>query len=252
VPKPLSRRFIRFLRRRSGVLVDLVYPSFCPLCGEPSGPGPPRPCTACRARLGVPRPPLCPHCGRAAGPAARRGDPCPGCRRRPFFPGRVAGAFLYRGGGGELVRALKFGGRLEAGLFLARAMARAGRVAAIPRGRGVLYVPVPLHPAKRRRRGLHQSRFLAECLARSTGGRPLDALERIRDTPPQGDPGVLSREANVRDAFAPAGRRARVVAGAAVVLVDDVTTSGATARECARLLRRLGARSVDLLAACLA
>jgi predicted amidophosphoribosyltransferase len=72
----------------------------------------------------------------------------------------------------------------------------------------------------------------------------------------QGAIGTTSRAANVRGAFAPTLRarwesrctqRARRIAGADVWLVDDVLTSGATARECARALRRLGARSVGVV-----
>ncbi len=149
------------------------------------------------------------------------------------------------------MRALKFGVEKGAGLFLGAAMARAGRAAGLPLGPGGLLVPVPLHRKKLRKRGIHQARFLAEEVGRRTGTPVSDVLARTRETLPQGDPLNPSREKNVAGAFGPAGRRARSrVGGRAVILVDDVATSGATARECRRVLRGMGALSVDLLAAC--
>jgi len=76
------------------------------------------------------------------------------------------------------------------------------------------------------------------------------ALRRVRATPVQGAIGTVSRSANVRAAFATArGPLARLgrIAGAEVWLVDDVVTSGSTAAECARILRRLGAAHVGVL-----
>lgn len=163
----------------------------------------------------------------------------------------MAAPFYYKGKGGELVRALKFGGERGAGLFLARAMARSARAASLPLGEGALLVPVPLHPKKLRKRGIHQARFLAEQVGRMTGTRVMELLARVRETLPQGDPFNPSREKNVAGAFVPRGWRVpRKLEGRAVVLVDDVATSGATARECRRVLLRAGASSVDLLAAC--
>jgi predicted amidophosphoribosyltransferase len=93
--------------------------------------------------------------------------------------------------------------------------------------------------------------LLAESVASVASFRVARALVRVRRTPPQGSPGASSRSANVREAFAPSRWRRRAVRsieGAGVWLVDDVLTSGATASECARVLRRMGAARVSLLA----
>jgi len=246
--KPPWRRLFLAWREE---LLDFLFPSFCPVCGRPVPGGPPRPCASCRERLAGPRPPACPRCGLSAGPGARRGEPCPSCREKAWFGGRVAAPFFYEGTGGELVRALKFALRKDAGLFLGASMARAARAAGLPLGREALLVPVPLHPGKRRRRGIHQAWFLADRVGRRTSTPLSEALVRVRDTLPQGDPLNPSREKNVAGAFAPRGGRAeRRVRGRRVILVDDVATSGATARECRRVLLSMGAASVDLLAAC--
>jgi predicted amidophosphoribosyltransferase len=74
------------------------------------------------------------------------------------------------------------------------------------------------------------------------------AMARLRVTLPQGDPRVRSREGNVGSAFAV--RRKQEIVGRSVVLVDDVLTSGATARECASALLEAGATRVGLVTAC--
>ena len=111
-----------------------------------------------------------------------------------------------------------------------------------------MLISVPLHPAKRRHRGLDQAALLADEVARRLGlANAPSVLRRMRDTLPQGDIRVMSRAENVRDAFA--ARRPRRVRDRIVVLVDDVRTSGSTALECAQVLRAAGARQVVLLTA---
>jgi ComF family protein len=109
-------------------------------------------------------------------------------------------------------------------------------------------VPVPLHPRRRRERGFNQSGLLARALARPLGLRVAeDALARRQDTPPQTGLTAAQRRANVARAFVV--RRRPAVAGRIVVLVDDVLTTGATARACARALVAAGATEVRLVTA---
>ena len=106
-----------------------------------------------------------------------------------------------------------------------------------------LVVPVPLHPWRRLRRGFNQ----ASDLAHETGLPVVTALHRRRGWTSQTAHHADARRANVRHAFTP-GRQAGAVVGRVVVLVDDVTTTGATLDACARVLRALGAREVRALA----
>jgi ComF family protein len=157
-------------------------------------------------------------------------------------------ALAYAGTGGALVRRFKFQGDGAAGLLLIRELARVGRAQLCDWPRQALVLPIPVHARKRRARGFDQAARLADGLAAALGlpcGRGV--LVRDRETRPQGDPRTTSREANVAGAFRVARRRPLV--GRQVVLVDDVTTSGATARECARVLLKAGARRVGLLTA---
>ena len=73
----------------------------------------------------------------------------------------------------------------------------------------------------------------------------IGGLVRLRDTPPQTGLSAAARRRNVAGAF----RASRSFAGLEVVLIDDVLTTGATARACAKALRQAGARRVGLLTA---
>lgn len=151
---------------------------------------------------------------------------------------RAAG--LYDGSLREIVHALKYDGR--------RSVAR--RLGALMREHGgdVLagadaVVPVPLHRRRLRARGFNQAAELGRHL-----GLPLcHALRRIRATPSQTDLPAGERHANVRGAFTLARRID--VSGTCLVLVDDVSTTGATLEACARVLCEAGAREVRAVTA---
>lgn len=105
-------------------------------------------------------------------------------------------------------------------------------------------VPVPLHPSRRRERGFNQAVDLAGHL----GVPVVTVLRRIRATSTQTGLPAAQRHRNVRDAFALASA-GNTLAGATVVLVDDVSTTGATLEACARVLKQAGVVEVRALTA---
>ena len=114
-------------------------------------------------------------------------------------------------------------------------------------------VPVPLHAWRRVTRGFNQAADLARCLDRPV----VHALWRVKATAPQTGLTAAGRRRNVRDAFSMSpllSRRARkrMLIGRAVVLVDDVRTTGATLDACAQVLKSAGAREVRALTVALA
>jgi ComF family protein len=143
------------------------------------------------------------------------------------------------------VHELKYRSRRRVAGRLSETMLGLPRVRRLLAGAAAL-VPVPLHPRRKRKRGFNQSELLAQELGGRTGIRTAaGALVRRNDTPPQTGLSAAARRANVRGAFAV--RHVSQIAGRAVVLVDDVFTTGATASACARALLAAGAREVRLL-----
>ncbi len=234
-------------------LFSVLFPSDCRICGLPL--------------LNVSRLPVCPDCLAAIHPVQGKvcsicGERvlsvyadvddgglrlCPVCRRldRPFE--RAVSYGSYDGGLRELIHLLKYNGVRPAANVLGRMLANA--IGALEPGFGqrpVLVVPVPLFKGKRRQRGFNQSELIATAALKSL---PRDRFELatdvlIRTRPTDSQIGLTShqRRENLRGAFAVP--RKQEVTGREIILVDDVYTTGTTASECARILRRAGASKV--------
>lgn len=163
---------------------------------------------------------------------------CGLCRTRPPPFARSYAPFRYAFPIDRLLPRFKFHGELAVGAALASLMA--STLVAAERPQRLL--PVPLHRTRLRERGYDQALELAKTLSRHLH-IPLcpDVLVREQATEAQSRLDADARRRNVRNAFACLGP----VSGH-VALVDDVLTTGATVSECAKVLRRAGARRVDV------
>jgi len=209
-----------------------VLGGHCRLCAGPA-PGP-EICSGCRREL----PWLGDACPACAIPLPGAGSqPCGRCQREPAAFAATRALWHYAEPVASLIRAFKFHGDLAAGRLLAD-LAAAALATDAPAPQAL--VPLPLHPARRRERGFDQAREIARRL-----GPPVraDVVRRCRDTPAQSGLDAASRRRNVRGAFATTARPLP----AAVTVVDDVLTTGASARELARTLRAAGVERVELL-----
>lgn len=168
-------------------------------------------------------------------------------------PFRLALAWgLYQGKLRELLHLLKYG-RIESIAPRLSALL-ATQVLAVPDlPSSLLVVPVPLHRSRRRRRGFNQAELLARGLVRSLRQQRTQmrlhfapgVLARSRATESQAGLSPHQRRDNVRGAFSISGKRAQSnIAGRHVLLVDDIYTTGATARACSQALLRAGAAGV--------
>lgn len=224
-------------------VLSLVFPSRCPSCAqalERPSKGPL--CEACWTRL-APAPALRCRCGRRLPSGAR----CGRCRRglEPLAAGLSLGP--YEGPLKAALHELKYRGRRRVARRLAQALLAAPGARGWFEG-GAVLVPVPLHPCRQRERGFNQAEEISAQVAGVLGLRHEPrALVRRVDTPSQTGLKAQERRRNVEKAFAV--RRRAQIAGRTVVLVDDVMTTGATARACARALLGAGAAEVRLLVA---
>jgi ComF family protein len=216
-------------------------------------------CPDCLAGIHPVRGKVCSICGERVLSSYAESDTeglrrCPVCRRvdRPF--GRAVAYGSYDGGLRELIHLLKYNGVRPAANVLGRMLAEAitalepsfEDAGLFDRGR-IAVIPVPLYKTKRRQRRFNQAELIAQAALKSYPARERlqlipDLLLRTRDTHSQIGLTSHQRRANLRGAFAVA--RAAEVTGREVLLVDDVYTTGTTATECARVLRRAGASRV--------
>ncbi|MFT3713386.1 MAG: ComF family protein [Archangium sp.] len=219
-------------------LIDVLLPPACAACDDVL-PTAGAFCESCEHEV-VALPTV--HCRTCAEPGRFPRGLCERCRAGSI-PWDIAWApFEHEGAIAKAVHRFKYEDRSDLARPLGMLLARDAK-SHLTQMSGFL-VPLPLHDARYRHRRFDQAALLARVLATyAKRAMKLDWLERIRDTPRQVGLSEAAREANVRGAF----RASPNVAGHDVVLLDDVLTSGATAREACRVLRQAGARRVYVL-----
>jgi ComF family protein len=227
-----------------GLALDTALPPLCPSCREQvADPG--ALCAGCWSQLSfISRP----YCERLGTPFAF--DPGPGIVSAqaladpPAF-GRARAAVRYDDIARALVHAFKYGDRIDLAAGMGRWMANAG--GEVLQDADAL-VPVPLHWRRLWTRRFNQAALLAQAIARERGVPVADdVLRRIRATRQQVGLTQKERDSNVQGAFAISADGRAFLRGKRIVLVDDVLTSGATVDNCARVLLRGGALSVDVV-----
>jgi competence protein ComFC len=226
------------MRRGGEGLASLFYPPECILCGAPTTWGVVL-CSACEARLPRPADPICAVCGEVLSDPLL--DLCVRCgtSRRAFSGARALGP--YDGSWSALIHSFKFEGEMAVGRWLASRMA--DRAREWIEGFGVSCVTyVPMTRSERNRRGFNPSRRLALGVGRGLGLPVARLLAKVRTTRPQRTLSAKDRAVNLRGVFRAVGS-----GRGAVLLVDDILTTGATADECSRALTEVGFDSVYVL-----
>lgn len=219
-------------------LIDFALPARCAACGSING-GEAAFCVSCWSQLTFFGPNGCQLCGI---PMAHAGLVCGPCLAHPPSHDGVIAAVAYGDIARDVALKLKYGRRIGLAAVMGRAMAR------LVDDADALLVPVPLHRWRIWRRGFNQSALLARAVSNQTGQSiMLDAIERKRATPPLGGLGADARRKAMRGAFRVPPKLRPEMRDKAIMLVDDVYTSGATTNACALALKRAGARRVRVL-----
>ncbi|MBN1311803.1 MAG: ComF family protein [Anaerolineae bacterium] len=211
--------------------LDLLFPPRCAVCGRVER----KLCADCVADFHPIGDSFCPTCGEPQ----LVSNICGRCAANPPAFEYIRSAYRYEAGLRKAIHVFKYNGRRGLAAPLADAM-----VQVLPKPlTTVVICPVPLYPARQAQRGYNQARLLAEELAHcwNLTCLPEEALRRIRSTSSQVGLDYTARQSNVSNAFAadPA-----LVGGNAILLVDDVCTTGATMNACAKALLAAGATFV--------
>jgi ComF family protein len=229
------------LRRAARVAGEMLFPPVCAGCGQ-YGDWFCSDCERSIRRAGVGG---CGRC-RRPGPAAPACADCLGVL--PDGLRHVRAVWAYQRPIRESIHRFKYMGEFERGRDLGRRMAE-HTPALVGAGRVVdAVVAVPLHPRRFRERGFNQAAVLANEVATILDARVLPAVERTRYTVSQTGLDQAARIENMRGAFAVA-RDAPDLAGARVLVIDDVATTGATIGAVASALLEAGVDDVVALAA---
>ena len=214
------------------VALNLFFPPWCIGCGREGK----YICDSCCEKLPLISPPICIKCGR---PLTDR-NTCPGCIEEPVAIDGIRAPFLFHGVIRKAIHEFKYRNLKAVASSLAGFLYDYLQENPIP---GDVLVPVPIHRKRQRERGYNQSSLIARELSRKNG-LPIieDCLIRRINTPPQvRTTSASERRQNIADAFACVNERLK---GRQVILIDDVSTSGATLNTCAGVLKAAGAASV--------
>jgi len=166
---------------------------------------------------------------------------CPNCDGRSWHLSAIVAACRYEGVAGELVKRFKYGRDRTLAPALGLLLVEAVNDPRLDGKRFDAIVPVPLHLLREREREFNQSALLASCLGKHLGCPMRHLLRRNRATAPQAGLSRAERMQNLEGAFEV---RKTPREGVSLLLVDDVTTTGATLDACAAILMEAGAAEV--------
>ncbi len=142
----------------------------------------------------------------------------------------------------DIIHSIKYNKKFLAGVFLGRLLAES-LSEKISSWNIELIIPVPLHHLKKAERGYNQSEYIAKGISKRSGIRMQNnVIRRVRYTQSQTTMSLKEREQNIANAFKV--KRKKAITGKNLLLVDDVITTGATVKECGKVLKDNGAKLV--------
>ena len=221
-------------------LLNILFPESCPMCDKPSSEHKTAPfCSECWQTIVPYKGPGCRICSKPL--ASDASTVCGECMKdEPAFSSVMIFG-LYRGALRKAINLLKYHNVKRLSKPLADILLNINT----PAIDGIL--PVPLHRKRLRHREFNQSALLARYVAHNLGV-PLiiDCLIKMTDTLPQVGLTSKERKENISNAFGIQDNT--LVKGKNIMLIDDVITTGATVRECSKILKKAGAHDIHVVA----
>lgn len=222
---------IKRIKKILNFLFELVFPRNCigcEACGQ-------NVCERCLGKIKAIRTFTCPKCGKIND----NGKYCLECRDDLALFGMLISADYRHGPTKEMIHQFKYSGAREFAPILADLMTQ--RLYKLKKSKEMILVPVPLYFWRQRDRGYNQSEILAKIIRKKLGLKILNPLKRKKTKPQVGLSGRARRK-NLEGAFYL--RKNVDIKDKTIILIDDVSTTGTTLEECAKVLRAAGAKRV--------
>ncbi|MBE5950689.1 MAG: ComF family protein [Lachnospiraceae bacterium] len=228
-------------------MLEWLYPTRCPVCEKPVLPKGAMIHSLCENRLPVLSEPFCKKCGKPL--ASEDEEYCPVCmvKNRVWDGGRSV--YRYQNTAGSMIRKVKRDGTETILVFLAKQMKSHCRSFLLETGAECI-VPVPLHWTKQQKRGFNQAELLARALGKELGIPVKNLLQKTKHTKDQKYMSLEQRSRNVADVYCIRKDKKSAVMPQAVLLIDDIVTTGSTLTACAGVLKESGVKQVYFITVC--
>lgn len=231
------------------VLVDMIFPPACPICGKPLGyenGKRKRICENCIGKIQYIQEPRCMKCGKQI--ESSDVEYCYDCEQKKHNYNRGVAVYAYTDGIKQSLYRFKYQGKREYACFYGLEAAKHCKMY-IDRWGIDLIIPVPMYAAKQKKRGYNQAELIALELGKNLN-IPVDTgnLIRSKKTIPMKELNDIERRKNIENAF---HMKANVVKYKKILLVDDIYTTGATIDKCAEVLQKHEAKEIYFLCLCI-
>jgi ComF family protein len=226
-------------------ILNLIIPNRC-VCGDILVEKNHDVCESCWRSIGLlSKNAICETCGDPFKYDGMRDTKCSECIYNPPIFDKARAVFKYNDVNGRMIMGLKYSDRTPYAKTLARFMS--GKVKELGEDFDLI-VSVPIHRKKLIQRKFNQSALLANKIAKLSGKKANNIiLHKIKDIPPQASLFRTERLENAKGAYAVNPKYKNLIVNKKILLIDDVITTGATANECARVLKESGVANVYLI-----
>lgn len=212
--------------------LDLIFPKKCVNCGEFGS----FCCSKCLSKIKPIQTQVCPKCGKISD----KGKWCSGCKGKSNLSGMIVAADYRVGPTKELIHHLKYNSILELSPVLADLLI--DQLIDIDFRGNIIITSVPLHRRRENERGFNQAEVLARIIGQKIGYKYQPLLKRRIHKKTQVELSGRERRQNLVGMFMAIDEK--IIKNKTIILVDDVSTTGTTLEECAKILRDAGARQV--------